>query len=329
MLRYFQHTFIQQQIVIIGIALLLWLPSFIMKTPVVITDSFSPLYVFLVNSLADNPIIIKILAFVIYAFTIFLFNSVMSANRLIYRASSIGALIFVLMTSSSINLTTAYPCLFASPFILMVMHAVFLINQTEKPESYIMNIGYFLAIASMFYFPSIFLIIWVVISLIIMGYADIRYLLTPLTSMLMLYVIMLGISFIFGDFDSLIHSYSMFFDNISLNFSLSISNMIILIFIGLIFLVSVITLLGNKNLDKSVIFRKRVGSATILALMSLGLIFIKPSIIYNSLFLIMFAFYTTMRFSDLKRIKLANLSMIFLLIMAIVNQYLPLFGITI
>lgn len=324
MLKFFQHTFLQQQIVIVAIALVLWLPSFLTGAPIVMGDVSSPLYNVLVNLFPNTPLVVKIIAFVVYAFTIFLFNSVLSANRLVYRASSIGALAFVLMTAFSPELTTAYPFLFACPFILLILHTLFYINQTDRPESYMMNVGYFLAIASMFYFPYIFLIVWVLASFIIMGYNELRYQLIPITAIVMAYLILFGLGYIFGNYTVLINSYSVFFKEFEFLFDLLLNDIPIIIILFLFFIVSFIKLTANSKSDKPVNVRKRTGIATFLTVMALILFFVGEYTICNSLIFVMFAFFATMAISEFKRLRLVNIFMTILLILAILNQYLPL-----
>ena len=166
-------------------ALVLWMPAFITKSAFIPGESTTPLYNVIVSILDFSPLLLNILAFAVYLVSVFLFNSVLSANRLVTKNNTVGALSFVLMMCCSPSLHSCYPFIFACPFILMAMHTLFLIYQTDNPENYMMNIGYFIAIASLFYYPSVFLVLWVMIAFIILGFRELRYMLIPLTGFLL------------------------------------------------------------------------------------------------------------------------------------------------
>ena len=113
------------------------------------------------------------------------------------------------------QLHSCYPFIFACPFILMAMHTLFLIYQTDNPENYMMNIGYFIAVASLFYYPSVFLVAWVIISFLILGFREIRYIMIPVTGFLLVNGLFIGLASLFGDISMLMDSYSKFFRNIN------------------------------------------------------------------------------------------------------------------
>ena len=115
----------------------------------------------------------------------------------------------------------------------MAMHTLFLIYQTDNPENYMMNIGYFIAIASLFYYPSVFLMAWVLISFIILGFKEIRYLMIPIVGFLLVNGLFVGLSFLFGNSDVLIDSYSSFFRNIGFSYDMYGSDRILLIIYAL------------------------------------------------------------------------------------------------
>ena len=152
MLKFFKHSYLAQHIVIIVMAIVLWLPTFITKSAFFIGNDNTPLYNIIVSIFDFSPFLINLIAFAVFVVAMFLFNSVLSANRLVNKYSTVGSLTFLLMMCSTSNLHICYPFILACPFILMAMHTLFLIYQTDNPENYMMNIGYFIAIASLFYF---------------------------------------------------------------------------------------------------------------------------------------------------------------------------------
>ena len=328
MLSFFRHSYLAQHFAIIMMALVLWMPAFITKSAFIPGESTTPLYNIIVSTFAFSPLLINALAFAVYLICIFLFNSVLSANRLVTKNYTVGALTFGLMMCCAPSLHSCYPFIFACPFILMAMHTLFLIYQTDNPENYMMNIGYFIAIASLFYYPSVFLIAWVIISLFILGFRDIRYIMIPVTGFLLVNGLFVGLAFLFEKSDILIDSYSNFFRNINFFYDLNESDRILLIIFSVLFLISFLRILSNRTSDKGSNVRKRVGVAVVLTIFAIVMFFMNLPLMNNSLIFMMFAFFYAIALSDIKRIKIANIITIIVTLIILVNQYLPLFGIS-
>ena len=329
MLGFFKHSYLAQHFAIIIMALVLWMPAFITKSAFIPGESTTPLYNIIVSIFDFSPFLINALAFAVYLVSIFLFNSVLSANRLVTKNNTVGALTFGLMMCCTPELHSCYPFIFACPFILMAMHTLFLIYQTDNPENYMMNIGYFIAIASLFYYPSVFLMLWVVISFLIFGFIEIRYLMIPITGFLLVNGLFVGLAFLFGNIDVLIDSYSIFFRNVNFFYDLNGINEVLLIIFSVLFLISLLRILSNRASDKGSNIRKRVGVAVILTIFAIVMFFMHAPLMNNSLIFMMFAFFYAIALSDIKKTKIANLVTIIMTLIILANQYLPLFGIMI
>ena len=325
MLNFFKNSYLSQQIAVVAIALVLWLPAFITKSAFIPGEFQTPLYNIIVSILDFSPFLLNLLAFIFYLLSVFLFNSMLSANRLVSKYSTIGAYSFVVMMCCSPELHSCYPFIFACPFILMAMHTLFLIYQTDAPENYMMNIGYFIGIASLFYYPSTFLIIWVLLSFIIFKFKDIRLFIIPIVGFLIINSLLLGISFMFGRYDILIDSYSHFFRNISFSFELNGFNNILLIVSGILLLISLLRTIGNKSSDKGTNVRKRIGASFLLTLFAAVIFFMQKPLMNNALVFMMFAMFYAIALSDIRRSRIANIIMIAFLIFVLANQYIPLF----
>lgn len=329
MLKFFKHSYIPQHIVIILLAIVLWLPTFISKSAFFIGDDNTPLYNLIVSIFDFSPFLVNLITFGVFVVALFLFNSVLSANRLVNKYSTVGSLTFLLMMCSTPDLHVCYPFILACPFILMAMHTLFLIYQTDNPENYMMNIGYFIAIASLFYYPSVFLMIWILISFIILGFRELRQLLIPVVAFMIVNAIVMGIEFLIGDYDQLIESYSIFFNNISFSLELTIGNKIFILISSVLFLISLARILGNRIPDYGSNSRKRVEVALVLMILSIFIFLIYKPMMGNILIFMMYAFFYAIALSDIKKSMIANMLTILMLVIVLINQYLPLFGITI
>ena len=310
-------------------AIILWLPTFITKSAFFIGDDNTPLYNIIISLFDFSPFIINTIVFVVFVISLFLFNSVLSANRLVNKYSTVGSLTFLLMMCSTSDLHICYPFIMACPFILMAMHTLFLIYQTENPENYMMNIGYFIAVASLFYYPSVFLMLWVFVSFLILGFRKLRYLLIPFVAFMIVNAIVIGIAFLFGNYDNLIESYSFFFNNITLSSDMTIGNVSILILTTFLFIISLIKVLGSRNSDYGSSFKKKVGVGIVMTMLSALVLFMHGPLMGNIMIFMMYAFFYAIALSDMKKSKIANVVMIVMTVIILANQYLPLFGITI
>lgn len=329
MLKFFKHSYLTQHIVIIVMAIVLWLPTFISRSAFFIGDDNTPLYNIIISLFDFSPFIINTIVFVVFVISLFLFNSVLSANRLVNKYSTVGSLTFLLMMCSTSDLHICYPFIMACPFILMAMHTLFLIYQTENPENYMMNIGYFIAVASLFYYPSVFLMLWVFVSFLILGFRKLRYLLIPFVAFMIVNAIVIGIAFLFGNYDNLIESYSFFFNNITLSSDMTVGNVFMLILTTSLFIISLIKVLGSRNSDYGSNFKKRVGVGIVMTVLSALVLFMHGPLMGNIMIFMMYAFFYAIALSDMKKSKIADIVMIVMTVIILANQYLPLFGITI
>lgn len=325
MLNFFKHSYLAQLIAIVLIAIVLWLPAFITKSAFIPGDYNTPLYTTIVHLFDFSPFLINLVAFSVYLLNVFLFNSILSANRLVNKYSTIGALSFLLMMCCAPELHSCYPFIFACPFVLMTMHTLFLIHHTENPENYMMNIGYFVAIASLFYYPSVFVLIWVLISFVILGFNKIRYFLIPMIGFLIVNALFLGITYLTGDIENLIKSYSHFFNNIQFSYDLKYYDKILLPVFVILFIISLLRTISDKTSDRGTNIRKRIGVAIVLTLLSMIIFFLQKPLMNNSMIFMMFAFFYAISLSNVKKTRLANIIIIVMFLMIIVNQYLPLF----
>ena len=329
MLNFFKHSNLSQQIAVVVIALVLWLPAFITKSAFIPSEFQTPLYNVIVSLLDFSPFLLNALAFLVYLLSVILFNSVLSANRFVSKYSTTGAFSFVVMMCCSPELHSCYPFIFACPFILMAMHTLFLIYQTDAPENYMMNIGYFIGIASLFYYPSAFLILWVLLSFLIFKFKEMRFVLIPIAGFLIINALLLGISFLLGNYDMLIDSYSQFFRNITFSAEMTSMNKMFLIVSGILFLFTLLRTTGSSGSDKGTNVRKRIGVSFLLSLFAIVIFFMQKPLMNNALIFMTFAMFYAIALSDVRKSKIANVIMIVFLTFVIVNQYLPLFGITI
>ncbi len=328
MLKFFKHTYMAQLVVIVLLIVALWLPVFLSSTSPVFEDNpTTPLFNILTNDLGLSPFFISLLTFAVFIVSVFFFNSMMSVNQMVTRNSSIGALMFVLCVCGAPLCVEYYPFLIAGLFIMMSMQTVYLIYLVEKPEMYLMNAGFFLSLATMFYFPSIILILWLLISMMIMRMRGFRLYVIPLVGFILPYFVLFAIFYFTKTLIKNIGAYTLIFNNLSFETSgWGTVEIVTLLIVGVLFVLSFM-IIKSEDADNSISTRKKTSSTVLLMLFSVVMLFLKQPVFSNGLIFIVLAVFLSTAFCYVRKSKIIDILIIVMMVVVIVNQYLPLFGI--
>lgn len=328
MLKFFKQSYIAQFVVIVLLIAALWIPVFISHvSEVAVGTPTTPLYNLIANIFGSSGLAMTIFTFIVFGASVFFFNSMMTVNQLVTRNSSIGAFVFVLCMTCVPIQDELYPFLLASPLIMMVIQTFYLIYQVEKPEPYLMNAGFFLALASMFYFPSIILIIWVLLAMQVMDFRDLKHFLIPIIGFFVSYFI-LFVCFYFNHtlvekFDDYILAFNEIgFEKLGVN---TADWMVLLIAFALTWL-SIMVILSDKT-DNAVATRKKVSITIWLFFFGFMMLFMQKPVMFNGLIFIVMAIFVSMVLCYVKKTKIVDIVIIVFMIAIVANQYLPLFGI--
>ncbi len=328
MLKFFKHNYIAQLIVIVLLLVALWIPVFISHvSEVAVGTPTTPLYNLIAGIFGSSSLAMTIFAFIIFSVSVLFFNSMLSVNQLVTRNSSIGAFVFVLCMCCVPIQDEFYPFMLACPFIMMAMQTVYLIYQVEKPEAYLMNAGLFVALASMFYFPAIILIIWVLLSILIMDVRGVRLSMIPVLGLMFPYFILFVIFYFNQTLIDNIHNYSLVFNELSLEkLGIGTSEMIVFALL-FVFLILSLMMIKSGNADNSVSTRKKVNVTILLFVFSFIMLFMKKPVMCNGLIFLVLSVFISMALCYVKKSKLIDVVLIIMMLAVIANQYLPLFGI--
>ena len=330
MLKFFRHSYIAQLVVIVLLVVALWIPAFVTQfRDTAVGTPTTPLYNLIAGLFDSSSSAMTVLTFVVFGLCVLFFNSMLSVNQLVTRNSSIGAFVFVLCMCCVQIKDEYYPFLLASTFIMMAIQTIYLIYQVDKPEAYLMNSGLFIAVASMFYYPAIILIIWVLLSLIIMDIREFRHFLIPIFGFLMPYFILFVI-FYFNH--SLVENFQVYssafndlgFEKLGLTTMEMIAMIMVFVFMGLSLM-----MVRSGNADHSVGIRKKVNVTLWLFGFSFMMLFMQKPVVCNGLIFMVLAIMVSMALCYVKKSKIIDIVLIILMLAVIANQYLPLFGVKI
>ena len=324
MLRFFRKDYVEQSVVIMLMLVTAWVPAFVnAPRDLYIYGNPAPLYNILASAFSFAPWLMTVLVFAVFSFSVFFFNSILTANQLSVRNSTIGAMTAIVCVSSAAISVESYPFVLASPLILAALQTLYVLFLTEKPESYLFNIGIFLSLASMLYMPSIVLILWVLLVMMTFGYKQIRLYMIPILGFATPYFIMLAVCYFARDLQGLIALYSNGFLGLEIqSLTLTLQETIVLgvelVLIALSFLV-----FKSLNADNSIPTRKRVGVTTTLLLFSVLMMFLQTPAMSNGMIFISLAICYTMALSVLRKSLIANILIVIMMIGAFAVQYLP------
>jgi hypothetical protein len=135
------------------LAVLCWVSVFF--TPVMAPDSGMALYSAMVNWLGASSVISTIVALFILIIEAFLINYIVNENEILSKQSFLPALFYILFMSCDTSFLSLNPLLLANFFILLAVHQ--LVNSYRKDTAFsnAFDAGLLLALATLFYFPSV------------------------------------------------------------------------------------------------------------------------------------------------------------------------------
>ena len=323
MIKFFRQSYIIQYIALALLAVALWIPSFVSGTvDLALTSPVTPLYNWLSGILSASHLAMMIVAFVFVVLEALFFNSMLIANQIIPKVSTMGAFVFLLFMNLTLTQTSFFPFALSLLFILAMLHICYLVYQSQNPEIYLLNAGICLALATMCYFPSIVLIIWVLISLIVSHFSSMRLQIIPIIGFLFPYFIYFGGTYIFGDLPSVLRGYSDFFANVSLTTDGFRVRYIALFAVLAVFVLMPLFNSRNYSFEKSVAVRAKMMMTVVMLLFSILLLFAGGNPLLHGLFFLVLAVIATCDLSYVDKTGPADIVLTVFVVLIFLNRYL-------
>ena len=208
MIKFFRNSYFINYLLLVVMALLLWLPSFIVLPAFCHPSGVTPLYDFIVTSLGSKPLLLQIIAFLLYIVEAFFFNEIMVVGKIEPKVSTIGTLTFILLMGLTTMQTAFQPALLATAFVLPVLFVLYRIPTQQNVEMDLLNAGICIAFATMSYLYSALLLIWVMIALAIQKSSRFRLHIIPIIGFLLPYFFYFAFHFLKGDLVDVAMAYS-------------------------------------------------------------------------------------------------------------------------
>jgi hypothetical protein len=207
------------------------------------------------------------------------------------------------------------------PFILLAMDRLFEIYLMPNSELNLLKVGIYVALASMCYFPSIVLILWVIIVLPIAKKGSLRLQIIPLLGFLAVYFFYFVGIFLFSNLQTVWNGYGDYFRSFRLlvtGFNLKTIALLVMLIVPTIFLIFGS---NNTNLEKTVAVRTKISMVTIMLFFALFLLFVGSNVLMNGLIFIVLSVLVAYAFSYISNTGWANLFLTLFMMLVFANQY--------
>ncbi|MFH1320006.1 MAG: DUF6427 family protein [Bacteroidota bacterium] len=189
------------------VAAALWIFSFISPASLISqtndVQSTMPLYKLFIWLLGESKIIANISGILILIIQSIILNNIIIKNQILSRSNYLPALLYLVLMSCFPSLLTLHPELFANFFLIIALGRLLTIYRQENIFQYVFDAGFYIGIASLFYFPVIILCPFVWISLIILRAFAWREWIIPLIGLIVPYLFVIVYYFWFDMLDSL------------------------------------------------------------------------------------------------------------------------------
>ncbi len=319
--RIFKSDYMYQLAFIVFAAVIIWIRSLLFLTPLCNAPEISPLYAILLKVITNNSIILVILAFTLLFIQSLEIKRAFSTNELINRKDLLVTFIYLLMMSSSTELYTIHPILFANLFLIFSLQ--YILGIYGKPDSFesVFNASILISIASLFYFPSIYFIIFIWLSFIIYRLYAWREWVVSLIGLSIPYLYLFSYYYVTDQLKAKCLTYIEFFkNNHRTTFHPDEGNYIFFTVIGLMSTYIIFNIL-NRLTEKSIYYRKKVLVLSMFLLMSfLTLIFSGKYFTYHlSIVFIPLSFFFSTHIQQIKRMVISELFFIILIIAMVLN----------
>jgi hypothetical protein len=324
LISFFKSSFIFQYAALLILGVILWTPSFIQLDPVLLEkEMVNPLFNFFYEWLRFVPWIIAPVAFIIVLFESLLLNAILTEHDLIPKNSLLGAMIFMVIMSSSPSALSLFPALIALIPCIVMMNIIYSLYGKDDVISPLFSLGLLVSVASLFYFSAALVMVLILFSLTIYRIYGWREWSIPLIGFMAPIAYLFTYDFWNDLFDTRIHEYRSFFDHLFQPeaghgiFSLAIWGSIIL----LLLFPAMLKILNLRN-SYIISIRMKISVNGVFFIIALVMVFINGDIFLNRIIFLPAAIFIAQHFSTSKKL-VWNEILFFVLTLSIgINNYL-------
>jgi hypothetical protein len=180
------------------------------------TGPESPVFLMIHSNIDLQYWVFPVLGLLILIFNALSLNNVLIRHELCPKNTLLGAFIFIFLMSQSPAASSLNPVLLASIFIIPAFDNILRTYGKADPTQEVFSAAFLLALASLFYFPSILLILILLFSFIVFSTFSIRQFLVALSGIMAVYLYLTLFYFLTDRLEGQLAVYSEFFGNLSI-----------------------------------------------------------------------------------------------------------------
>lgn len=203
LLKFFRKPLPSVLVFVVLVGVLAWISSLFSggQAPITYTGYKMPLYALLVSIMPNGIIWGKLLALLMVIINGLLLIQVNTKYILIKNRTHLPALFYVLLSSGFTPLQTLNPAVFAAFFAILATNSLFATLSANAIDG-TFKAGFFIAIATLFYLPSIVLFLVLILAIVILNLNGIRPWLAAIFGYITpIFFAMFYYYFFYGDFE--------------------------------------------------------------------------------------------------------------------------------
>lgn len=331
LIHFFRKSYLFQYLLLLFISIVLWIGAIIrpMAIPVDSESYLTPAYSLLLSILNGNLTLHAIIAMVLVISGALVFNYSLTKFDLVRKNTLVPAMIYIVLMSYSPSLLGLHPAALPALFTVLILFYLFQVYTEEEAYAQIYNIGLLIGISSLFYFPSIFLILFIWLTFVVYRLYSWREWVIPITGIITPYIFLFTFYFMVDNLEPAYLAYVDYFTKMTIfrfSFDFSILNYIITTLIILLSLWSAFLLLTDIQ-EKIISLRKRYWAIFYLLAIAILTYFISDVFFkWHQIFILIPAsVFIAYAFSQLKNLKWVEIIWGILFILIVINNLLVIF----
>lgn len=331
LIHFFRKSYLLQYLLLLFLSIVLWLGAIIhpIAFPVESESYLTPAYSLLLSILNGNLTLHAIIAMVLVISGALIFNYSLTKFDLVRKNTLVPAMIYIVLMSYSPNLLGLHPTALPALFTVLILFYLFQVYTEEEAYAQVYNIGLLIGISSLFYFPSLFLILFIWLTFVIYRLYSWREWVIPITGIITPYIFLFTFYFMVDNLEPPYLAYVDYFTKMTIfrfSFDFSILNYIITALIILLSLWSALLLLTDIQ-EKIISLRKRYWAIFyLLAIAILTYLFSGVFFKWHQIFILIPAsVFIAYAFSQLKNLKWVEILWGILFILIAINNLLVIF----
>lgn len=331
LIQLFRKSYLFQYILLLLLAFVFWFGAFLHPSiiPVDATPFLTPGYSLLLRLLQGNHFLQILIAFILVFSGALLFNYSLTKFDLVPKNTLVPAMVYVVLMSYSPSLLGLHPVVIPTFLTVLILFYLFQVYTEEGAFAQIFNIGLLIGISSLFYFPSIFLIVFIWLTFIVYRLYSWREWVIPLTGIVTPYLFLFTYYFMIDGLKPPYLAYLTYFSKLTIfkfSFDFSVMNYVITTLLALLFIWSAFMLLGDIQ-EKIISLRKRYWAVFWLLNAAILTYIISDNFFkwHQEFILIPASVFIAYAFSQLKSLKWAEIFWIVFVLLIAINNLLVLF----